>query len=80
VRFTRIGVDEAVEALRSRARQIERMLPVPPQLDSISLGIRAEEYEVALPRKSITAGEGGPDLVQLEVNGTLYTVSIRGDA
>ncbi len=80
VRFARIGVDEAVEALRAGAQEIDRAVPVPPQLDSISVGIHGDSYEVALPRKSVAAGEGGPNLLQVEVNGTLYTVSIREDA
>jgi allophanate hydrolase subunit 2 len=80
VRFARTGVDEAVEALREGAQEIERAVPVPPQLDSISVGIHGDSYEVALPRKSVAAGEGGPNLVQVEVNGTLYTVSIREEA
>ena len=80
VRFARTGVDEAVEALRTRAQEIERAVPAPPQLDSISLGIHGGSYEVALPRMIVTVGESGPNLLQVEVNGTLYTVSIRDDA
>ena len=80
VRFARTGVDEAVEALRARAQEIDRAVPVPRQLDSISVAIHGDSYEVALPRKSLTAGEDGPTLMQVEVNGTVYTVSIREDA
>ena len=80
VRFARMGVDEAVKALRTRAQEIERAVPVPPQLDSISVAIHGESYEVALPRKSVATGEDGRILAQVEVNGTLYTVSIREDA
>ncbi len=80
VRFARTGVDEAIEALRARAQEIESAIPLPPQLDTISVAIHGDSYEVALPRKSGGAGEGGPSLMQVEVNGTLYTVSIREDA
>ncbi len=80
VRFARTGVGEAVEALRTRAQEIGRAVAVPPQLDSVAVGIHGESYEVALPRKSVAAGGDGRILTQVEVNGTLYTVSIREDA